>query len=88
MITFEDIRKSEEINTYIHKADESLEALGYTEHSLPHVGKTAATAGYILETMGYDAHQVELVKIAAYLHDIGNLVNRFDHSQSGAIMAF
>ncbi|MBQ8187999.1 MAG: HD domain-containing protein [Clostridia bacterium] len=88
MITYEMIRHNEAINTYITKADESLVALGYTEHSFAHVTKVAEVGGYILETLGHSAHDVELVKIAGYLHDIGNLVNRVEHSQSGAVMAF
>ena len=88
MITFEDIKKNQNINTYIKQADRSLLALGYTEHSFAHVTKVSETAGYILDTLGFNKHQVELVKIAGYLHDIGNLVNRADHSQSGAVMAF
>jgi HD superfamily phosphodiesterase len=87
-VTFEDVRKNETISIYIQKADESLSALGYTEHSFPHVTRVAKVAGYILTTLGYKEHEVEAVKIAAYLHDIGNLVNRVDHSHSGAIMAF
>ena len=88
MITFEEIRKNETINTYIKKADASLEALGYTEHNFAHVTKVATDAAYILETLGFSEHDIELAKIAGYMHDIGNLVNRVDHSQSGAIMAF
>ncbi len=88
MVTFEQIKNNEDIRTYITKADASLEALGYTEHSFAHVGKVSETAGYILETLGYGVHDVELAKIAGYMHDIGNLVNRIEHSQSGAIMAF
>ena len=88
MLTYEDIRKNEDIRTYIIEADKSLQALGFTEHSFAHVGKVADTAKYILTTLGYDGHVVELAKIAAYLHDIGNLINRQEHSQSGAIMAF
>ncbi|MCI6320559.1 MAG: HD domain-containing protein, partial [Clostridiales bacterium] len=88
MLTFEDVKNNETIRTYIQRADESLIALGYTEHSFAHVTQVAETAGYILETLGYPARTVELVKIAGYLHDIGNLVNRVDHSQSGAVMAF
>ena len=88
MLTYEELKKSKEIRTYIQKADESLGALGFTEHSFAHVAKVAETAGYILETMGYSAREVELVKIAGWLHDIGNLINRVEHSQSGAIMAF
>ncbi len=87
-ITYEQICQNEAIRTYIRRADESLTALGYTEHSFAHVGQVAHTAGYILETLGYDARDVELAKIAAHLHDIGNLVNRSEHSQSGAVMAF
>ena len=88
MLTFEEIRKNEEINTYITQADRSLAAMGYTEHSFAHVTKVADTAKYILETLGYPEREVELAKIAGYLHDIGNLINRSDHSQSGAVMAF
>ena len=88
MITYQDIRKNETIRTYIRKADESLVALGFTEHSFAHVTRVADTARYILETLGYSEHEIELVQIAGYLHDIGNLVNRIDHSQSGAVMAF
>lgn len=87
-ITFEQIRKNQDIKTYITKADESLKALGYTEHSFAHVGKVSEDAAYILTTLGYDERTVELARIAGYLHDIGNLVNRVDHSQSGAVMAF
>ena len=88
MLTYEAITKSEAIKTYIIRADESLGALGYTEHSFAHVLHVAERAGYILETLGHDSRTVELAKIAGYLHDIGNLVNRKDHSQSGAVMAW
>ncbi|MBO4982856.1 MAG: HD domain-containing protein [Clostridia bacterium] len=88
MITYNDIKNNEAINTYIKKADESLKALGFTEHSFAHVGMVSTRAEYILKTLGYDSHQIDLVKIAAYLHDIGNVINRKEHSQSGAIMAF
>lgn len=87
-ITLEQVKQSEEITSYIRKADESLSALGFTEHSFAHVTRVAKTAGDILETLGYPARTVELARIAGYLHDIGNVVNRVDHSQSGAVMAF
>lgn len=88
MITYNEIKHNDTIRTYIRKADEALVALGYTEHSFAHVTKVAEDAGNILSVLGYDEHQVELVKIAGFMHDIGNLVNRDDHSQSGAVMAF
>lgn len=88
MITFQQITENQAIKTYIIRADESLGALGFTEHSFCHVLHVAETAGYILQTLGYDARTVEVAKIAGYLHDIGNLVNRKDHSQSGAVMAW
>ena len=88
MVTFQEIKQNEEIKTYIVKADASLGALGYTEHSFAHVGVVVDVASYILEKLGYSERDIEAVKIAAYMHDIGNLVNRVEHAQSGAIMAF
>ena len=88
MEIYEKIRQSEAIKVYIQRADESLAALGYTEHSFAHVTKAAESVKYILETLGYSEHQVEMGMIAAYLHDIGNVINRVDHAQSGAVMAF
>ena len=88
MLTFDDIKNDEAVKTYITKADESLCTLGYTEHSLAHVTRTAEDAGYILTALDYPERDVELAKISGYLHDIGNLVNRENHSLSGAVMAF
>ena len=88
MITYEQIKQDESIRAYIRQADRSLDALGYTEHSFAHVGMVAHNAGELLLKLGYDEHTVELCRIAGFLHDIGNLVNRVDHSQSGAIIAF
>ena len=87
-MNFDQIKQNEEVNTYIRQSDFSLAALGYTEHSFAHVTMVAENAGYILKTLGYPERMIELVKIAGYLHDIGNLVNRVEHSQSGAIIAF
>ena len=88
MLTYEQVKHDPAVRTYIQRANESLTALGFTEHSFAHVTMVAEMAGYILETMGYDARTAELARIAGFLHDIGNLVNRVDHSQSGAVMAF
>ena len=88
MVTFEDVKNNPDIRAYISTADESLIALGYTEHSFAHVTKVAESAAEILHTLGHSDHEIELVKIAGYLHDIGNIVNRIDHAQSGAVMAF
>ena len=88
LLTYEEVTKSEAIRTYIIRADESLAALGFTEHSFAHVMHVAEMAKYILQTLGYEERTQELARIAGYLHDIGNLVNRSEHSQSGAIMAW
>ena len=88
MLTYDEVRKDPTIRTYIQRADESLIALGFTEHSFAHVTMVAENAAYILSTLGYPERTVEVAKIAGFLHDIGNLVNRVDHSQSGAVMAF
>ncbi len=87
-VTFEYIRKNPDIRTYIQRADQALKAIGYTEHAFAHVEKTAYTAANILTTLGYAEREVELARIAGFLHDIGNVINRADHAQSGAVMAF
>lgn len=87
-ITFEDVRNNPAVSTYIRKADESLIARGYTEHSFAHVTRVAEDASRILLALGYDERDAELARIAGYLHDIGNVINRIDHAQSGAVMAF
>ena len=87
-INFDTIVKDPTIKAYIKKADESLISLGYTEHSFAHVYKVASNVEMILRGLGYSEHEIDLGKIAAYLHDIGNVINRIEHSQSGAVMAF
>lgn len=87
-VTYKYIRQNPDIITYVRRADETLAALGYTEHSFAHVEKVAATSSAILETLGYGERDCELARIAGFMHDIGNVVNRIDHAQSGAVMAF
>ena len=88
MVTYETVKQDAAIRTYITQADTALAALGYTEHSFAHVTRCAEVAGKLLEDLGHPGRTAELARIAGFLHDIGNLVNRSDHSQSGAIMAF
>ena len=88
MITLEDVKNNPEVQELITGAQTQLNALGYTEHSIRHVSIVSHRAGKILETLGYDKKRVELAKIAGYLHDIGNCVNRVDHAHSGAILAY
>ncbi len=87
-ITYEMIRENKEIQTYIKMADKALASLGYTEHAFAHVTRCATVAYELLQRLGYDEHTCELARIAGYMHDIGNVVNRIDHAQSGAVMAF
>lgn len=87
-ITYEYIRRNKDIQTYINYADAALSTIGYTEHSNAHVERAAASAFMILTTLGYEQRTCELAEIAAYMHDIGNVINRIDHAQSGAVMAF
>ena len=88
IVTYKYIKQNPDIMEYIRRADKALEALGYTEHSFPHVERVAHTSAMILESLGYDERTVELAKIASIMHDIGNVINRVDHAQSGAVMAF
>lgn len=87
-VTFDEVRSAPEIRTYITQADASLIALGFTEHSFAHVGRCAKVAGDLLADLGHDPRSVELCRIAAFMHDIGNVVNRHNHAISGATMAF
>ncbi len=82
------VRDDHEVNVYIQGQNEVMKALHYTEHGFAHVGLVAERSKYILETLGDDDHTVDLALTAGLLHDLGNVVNRMDHSQSGAIMAF
>lgn len=88
MVTLNDVKNNLEVQELIIGAQNQLNALGYTEHSIRHVSIVSNRAGEILETLGYDARRVELAKIAGFLHDIGNAVNRVDHAHSGAIIAY
>ena len=88
MIKLEDIKNNEEVQELIVGAQKQMNAIGYTEHSVRHVSIVSNRAARILETLGYPKERVELAKIAGYLHDIGNCVNRKDHAHSGAIMAY
>ena len=87
MITLEDVKNNEEVIALVQGAQKQLNVLGYTEHAIRHVSIVSKRAGDILEALGYPKDRVELAKIAGYLHDIGNCVNRVDHAHSGAILA-
>ncbi|MCD8187480.1 MAG: HD domain-containing protein [Ruminococcus sp.] len=88
VVTYKYIKQNPDIMEYIRRADKALEAQGYTEHSFAHVERVAHVASMILEELGYDERTVELARIAGIMHDIGNVINRVDHAQSGAVMAF
>lgn len=87
-VTYKYIKQNPDIMEYIRRADKALEAQGFTEHSFAHVEKAASVSSMILEALGYDERTIELARIAAFMHDIGNVINRTDHAQSGAVMAF
>lgn len=88
MVTLDMVRKNPEVEALIKGAQKQLDGLGYTEHSHRHISIVSKRAGDILEKLGYPERTVELTRIAGYLHDIGNCVNRVDHAHSGAILAF
>lgn len=88
MITYRKVKENEEINLLIEKGNEVLDVLGFTEHSRKHAAKVAETAGKILKDLGYGAKEIRLSKIAGYMHDIGNSINRHDHAHTGALLAY
>jgi len=87
-MTLEDIKNNKEIEELILSSQRQLNALGYTEHSMRHISIVSNRAAKILETLDYPKERIELAKIAGYMHDIGNCVNRVDHAHSGAILAY
>lgn len=88
LITIKDIKDNHEVKTFLEIAERQLSVKGYTEHSFRHVGLVSSIAGYIASDMGYSEREIELAKIAGYLHDIGNAINRVDHAHSGAALAY
>ena len=88
MITLEDVTRNDEVQAFVNASQKQLKALGYTEHSNRHITIVSKRTGEILEKLGYDERTIELGKIAGYLHDIGNCVNRVDHAHTGAILAY
>lgn len=88
MITLKDVRENPEVDALIRGAQKQLNAMGYTEHGHRHISIVSKRAGDILEKLGYPERTVELTRIAGYMHDIGNCINRIDHAHSGAILAY
>ena len=86
-ILYKDIIKNKEINEFIKKGDANLATLGYTEHSKTHCTLVAERAAYLLEKLGHADAEIELAKIAGYMHDIGNAINREHHAEYGALLA-
>ena len=88
MLTYNDIRHNDDMNALIEAGNNALGVLGFTDHGYAHAGLTSKTAGDLLETLGYDERTCELARIAGYMHDIGNAINRSNHAMSGALLAF
>ena len=84
---YKEIRENKEINAYLKKGDANLGLLGFTDHSQAHCVHVVHQAGKILERFGYSEHEIELAKIAGYMHDIGNAINRTHHAEYGALLA-
>jgi metal-dependent HD superfamily phosphatase/phosphodiesterase len=88
VLTLKEIRANPRIKAYIEGANELLNAIGYTEHGFRHAGIVAGISKNIIATLGYEPRQAELAAIAGYMHDIGNVISRTNHPQTGATMAF
>ena len=88
MVILEDVKNDAEVKELVMGAQKQLDALGFTEHSVRHITIVSERASNILEVLGYSEREVELARIAGYLHDIGNCVNRTDHAHNGAILAY
>lgn len=87
-LSFKDVLCNEEVKAFLEKANENLGMMGYTDHSEKHCAIVAKRAGSILSQLGYSEHEIELAQIAGALHDIGNFINRVNHAEYGAILAY
>ena len=87
MVTFSDVKNNKEINYLIESSQKQLDALGYTEHSMRHINIVSNRAAEVLQKLDYNEHRVELARIAGYMHDIGNAINRTHHAEYGALLA-
>ena len=87
-MNYEEIRNNEEIRAFLKKGNDNLGVLGFTDHSTAHCALVAERAADILKELGYDRHTMELAKIAGFMHDIGNAINRSHHAEYGAILAY
>lgn len=88
MITLQTVTEDPEVKVYLEKGNEFLGAIGYTEHGLRHAMLVARIAHNVLARLGLDEREAELAAIAGYLHDVGNVVSRHGHGQTGAVMAW
>lgn len=86
-MTYKEIRKNEEVKALLAKGNANLGSLGYTDHSEVHCSLVAERASFVLQQFGYPAHEIEPAKIARFMHDIGNAVNRRQHAEYGALLA-
>ena len=86
-MTYQEIKKNEEVRAYLKKGNDNLGVLGYTDHSEAHCTVVAERAGLILKKLEYPEETIELAEIAGFMHDIGNAVNRSRHAEYGAILA-
>ena len=88
MISIQQVKEDAEVKAIMYIAESQIEALGFTEHSVRHSSIVSKWAGEILEALESDPWRIEMARIAGYLHDIGNSINRYDHAQSGAMLAY
>lgn len=87
IVTFDRVRDDPEVVALIERANESLGVLGYTEHGVRHVTLVSKIARNVLRYLGYDKEYQELASIAGYLHDVGNVISRYDHAYTSAMLA-
>jgi metal-dependent HD superfamily phosphatase/phosphodiesterase len=87
LVTLDEVKTNEKVQTFIRRADEQMEAIGYTEHGFRHVNLVAHNARRLLTELGFSEREAELAAIAGYLHDIGNMISRIMHSKTGAVIA-
>ncbi len=88
LVTLKEVRHDARVRIYITRANEQMQAIGYTEHGHRHAGIVSTIARTILTNLNHPEREGELAAIAGYLHDMGCVINRIGHVEAGALMSF
>ena len=87
-MTLADVQADPELSLFISSADRVMEGMGFTEHGFRHANLVASISYQVLHRLGYTEREADLACVAGYLHDVGNMLTRESHAQTGAVLVY